>query len=56
MAFHKAKLDVPNGFRNLLEGLTLEVLRAKPTNIPKFAAEYFKERLVLRQGSLTFLN
>jgi hypothetical protein len=50
MAFDEATLNVPKGFRNLLECLTLEVLRAKPTNIPRFAAEYFKERLVSRQG------
>ena len=53
MAFKNAQkehLGVPSGFRNLLENLTVEVLRAQPSNIYTFAAEYFKERLRMRQG------
>lgn len=46
----KEHLGVPSGFRHLLENLTVEVLRVQPSNIYKFAAEYFKERLHERQG------
>lgn len=47
----RKRLTVPNGFRNLLEGLTVEILRSNPTDIYKFAAEYFDARLQERQGS-----
>ena len=46
----KERLGVPRGFRNLLENLTVEVLRVQPSNIYKFAADYFKEKLHERQG------
>lgn len=46
------KLKIPEGFRNLLEALTCEILRVQPKNIPKFAAEYLKGRLIARQGSV----
>ncbi|NXI44415.1 SP17 protein, partial [Galbula dea] len=41
-------LRLPAGFRSLLEGLVLEVLRAQPTDVVLFAADYF-QRLLLRQ-------
>lgn len=44
------RLTVPTGFRNLLEGLTVEILRSNPDDIYTFAAEYFKSRLEERQG------
>ena len=46
----RKRLTVPSGFRNLLENLTLEILRSNPSDIYKFAAEYFKSRLQERQG------
>lgn len=50
-----SKLRVPDGFNNLLEGLAREVLREQPENIIKFAADYFKTQLLLRnRKSLTF--
>lgn len=48
--FAPDNLRVPAGFEHLLEGLTREVLRAQPSDIVRFAAEYFKERLSQREG------
>lgn len=47
----RKRLTVPSGFRNLLEGLTVEILRSNPTDIYRFAAEYFDGKLKERQGS-----
>ena len=41
---------VPTGFRNLLESLTVEILRSNPPDIYKFAADYFRAKLDARQG------
>ena len=46
----RLRLTVPSGFRNLLEGLTMEILRSNPSDIYTFAAEYFKSRLQEREG------
>lgn len=46
----RKRLTVPSGFRNLLEGLTVEILRSNPADIYKFAAEYFDAKLKQRQG------
>ena len=46
----RKRLTVPKGFRNLLEGLTVEILRSNPADIYKFAAEYFDAKLKERQG------
>lgn len=43
------KLRVPPGFQNLLEGLAREVLREQPDDIVVFAAQYFKNQLVIRE-------
>lgn len=56
MEHKKVKLNVPDGFRNLLESLTCEILRVQPTNIPSFAADYLKGRLTARQGKVTKQN
>ncbi|XP_029428931.1 uncharacterized protein LOC115074007 [Rhinatrema bivittatum] len=40
---------IPRGFGNLLEGLTREVLREQPKDIPDFAAKYFAELLKKRE-------
>ncbi|NXW57113.1 SP17 protein, partial [Eurystomus gularis] len=42
-------LRLPGGFRNLLEGLALEVLRAQPTDVVAFAAQHFQTLLQQRQ-------
>ncbi|EDO35043.1 predicted protein, partial [Nematostella vectensis] len=49
MSTEEPKLSVPSGFRNLLESLTVEILRVRPDNIPSFAADFFRERLAARQ-------
>ncbi|XP_019613447.1 PREDICTED: ABC transporter F family member 4-like isoform X1 [Branchiostoma belcheri] len=46
--FSNTKLRVPRGFQNLLEGLSREVLRNQPDNIPEFAATYFDTLLKQR--------
>ena len=48
----EAKLKIPSGFRNLLECLTLEILREQPVNITKFAADFLKGRLKAREGRI----
>ena len=50
----RKRLTVPRGFRNLLENLTLEILRSNPSDIYTFAAEYFKSRLQERQGAFLY--
>ena len=49
------KLRVPPGFQNLLEGLAREVLREQPEDIINFAAQYFKNQLLIREGTLSLL-
>ncbi|XP_076219955.1 sperm surface protein Sp17 [Aptenodytes patagonicus] len=44
-------LRLPAGFRNLLEGLALEVLRAQPTDVVAFAAQHFQTLLEQRKTS-----
>ncbi|XP_023557294.1 sperm surface protein Sp17 isoform X2 [Octodon degus] len=46
--FSNTYLRIPQGFGNLLEGLTREILREQPENIPAFAAAYFKDLLEKR--------
>ncbi len=43
------KLRIPKGFQSLLVGLSTEILRSQPRDIPAFAAEYF-EKLLQRKG------
>ncbi|XP_005378487.1 PREDICTED: sperm surface protein Sp17 [Chinchilla lanigera] len=47
--FSNTYLRIPQGFGNLLEGLTREILREQPENIPAFAAAYFKDLLEKRE-------
>ena len=49
------KLRVPPGFQNLLEGLAREVLREQPEDIINFAAQYFRNQLLIRDGMLLLL-
>ncbi|XP_059960776.1 sperm surface protein Sp17 isoform X1 [Mesoplodon densirostris] len=47
--FSSTHYRIPQGFRNLLEGLTREILREQPDNIPAFAAAYFDNLLEKRE-------
>ncbi|NXH18704.1 SP17 protein, partial [Bucco capensis] len=42
-------LQLPAGFRSLLEGLALEVLREQPTDMVAFAADHFQKLLQQRE-------
>lgn len=53
--FSNTHLRVPRGFDTILEGLTREVLRDQPDNIPKYAAQYFEALLKQRQGNRNFI-
>ncbi|XP_052642245.1 sperm surface protein Sp17 isoform X1 [Harpia harpyja] len=44
-------LRLPAGFKNLLEGLALEVLRAQPADVVAFAAQHFQMLLEQREDS-----
>ncbi|XP_078003260.1 sperm surface protein Sp17 isoform X3 [Phascolarctos cinereus] len=46
--FSNTDYRIPQGFGNLLEGLTREILREQPDNIPAFAAAYFENLLEKR--------
>ncbi|XP_059270633.1 sperm surface protein Sp17 isoform X2 [Mustela nigripes] len=47
--FSNTHYRIPQGFGNLLEGLTREILREQPENIPAFAAAYFENLLEKRE-------
>ncbi|KAM8853442.1 sperm surface protein Sp17-like [Synchiropus picturatus] len=47
--FSNTHLRIPRGFGTLLEGLTREVLRDQPEDIPTFAAHYFRCLLKTRE-------
>nr|XP_033786995.1 sperm surface protein Sp17-like [Geotrypetes seraphini] len=47
--FSNTHYRIPRGFGNLLEGLTREVLREQPKDIPDFAAKYFADLLKKRE-------
>ncbi|XP_008833351.1 sperm surface protein Sp17 isoform X1 [Nannospalax galili] len=47
--FSNTHCRIPQGFGNLLEGLTREILREQPENIPAFAAAYFENLLEKRE-------
>ncbi|XP_034025199.1 sperm surface protein Sp17 isoform X2 [Thalassophryne amazonica] len=49
--FSRTHLRVPRGFGNILEGLSREVLRDQPEDIPKYAAQYFSGLLKQREES-----
>ncbi|XP_056398022.1 sperm surface protein Sp17 isoform X1 [Hyla sarda] len=49
--FSNTHYRIPRGFANLLEGLTMEVLKEQPQDIPHFAAKYFAELLKKREDS-----
>ncbi|XP_029028343.1 sperm surface protein Sp17 isoform X2 [Betta splendens] len=49
--FSNTHLRVPQGFGALLEGLTREILRDQPEDIPKYAEQYFEALLKQREES-----
>lgn len=51
VSFSNTHLRIPEGFSELLMGLSKEVLRDQPEDIPSFAAHYFKELLKQRAGT-----
>ncbi|XP_018424104.1 PREDICTED: sperm surface protein Sp17 [Nanorana parkeri] len=48
--FSNTNYRIPRGFANLLEGLTREVLREQPKDIPLFANKYFLDLLKNREA------
>ena len=50
--FSSTHYRIPQGFGNLLEGLTREILREQPDNVPAFAAAYFENLLEKRESKL----
>lgn len=50
--FSNTTMRVPTGFASILEGLTREVLRDQPEDIPTFAAQYFTALLQKREGNV----
>ncbi|XP_065176825.1 sperm surface protein Sp17-like [Sycon ciliatum] len=50
MKFAPHHLTVPDGFAELLESLTREILRDQPDNLVDYCAEYFQRRLEIRDG------
>ena len=55
VSYAPTKLRVPVGFEHLLEALAKEVLREQPKDIIQFAAEYFRKKLILRDGEITYI-
>ncbi|XP_027029707.2 sperm surface protein Sp17 isoform X3 [Tachysurus fulvidraco] len=49
VSFSNTTMRVPTGFARILEGLTREVLRDQPEDIPTFAAQYFTALLQKRE-------
>ncbi|NXW44857.1 SP17 protein, partial [Nyctiprogne leucopyga] len=47
--FSSISLRLPEGFQNLLEGLSREVLRVQPTDVVAFAAQHFQTLLEQRE-------
>uniref|UniRef100_A0A8C4F4P1 RIIa domain-containing protein n=1 Tax=Dicentrarchus labrax TaxID=13489 RepID=A0A8C4F4P1_DICLA len=54
--FSNTHLRVPRGFGAILEGLTREILRDQPEDIPKYAAHYFDALLKQREGNCNFTD
>uniref|UniRef100_A0A671G729 Calcium-binding tyrosine phosphorylation-regulated protein n=1 Tax=Rhinolophus ferrumequinum TaxID=59479 RepID=A0A671G729_RHIFE len=51
MISSKPKLVIPYGLKTLLEGVSRAVLKTRPQNITQFAAVYFKELILFREGN-----
>ncbi|XP_046527433.1 calcium-binding tyrosine phosphorylation-regulated protein isoform X2 [Equus quagga] len=51
MISSKPRLVIPYGLKTLLEGVSRAILKTNPPNITQFAAVYFKELIVFREGN-----
>ncbi|KAM6218263.1 calcium-binding tyrosine phosphorylation-regulated protein isoform 2-T2 [Rhynchocyon petersi] len=51
MISSKPRLVVPYGLKTLLEGVSRAVLKTNPSNITQFAAVYFQELILFREGN-----
>ncbi|XP_029426571.1 calcium-binding tyrosine phosphorylation-regulated protein isoform X2 [Nannospalax galili] len=51
MISSKPRLVIPYGLKTLLEGVSRAILKTNPTNVTQFAAVYFKELIVFREGN-----
>ncbi|KAM6148577.1 calcium-binding tyrosine phosphorylation-regulated protein [Erethizon dorsatum] len=51
MISSKSRLVVPYGLKTLLEGVSRAILKTNPSNITEFAAVYFKELILFREGN-----
>ncbi|XP_022442570.1 calcium-binding tyrosine phosphorylation-regulated protein isoform X2 [Delphinapterus leucas] len=47
----RPRLVVPYGLKTLLEGVSRAILKTNPPNITQFAAVYFKELIMFREGN-----
>lgn len=50
VSYAPVKVEIPPGFEVLLQDLAREVLRSQPEDITAFAANYFKKKLLQRNG------
>ena len=50
VSYAPSTIRVPPGFEHILEGLAKSVLKEQPEDVIAFAAEYFKKKLMLRNG------
>ncbi|KAM9677161.1 calcium-binding tyrosine phosphorylation-regulated protein isoform 2-T8 [Dama dama] len=50
MISSKPRLVVPYGLKTLLEGVSRAILKTNPPNITQFAAVYFRELILFREG------
>ncbi|XP_055415766.1 calcium-binding tyrosine phosphorylation-regulated protein isoform X2 [Bubalus kerabau] len=50
MISSKPRLVVPYGLKTLLEGVSRAILKTSPPNITQFAAVYFRELILFREG------
>uniref|UniRef100_A0A8C3YPS5 Calcium-binding tyrosine phosphorylation-regulated protein n=1 Tax=Catagonus wagneri TaxID=51154 RepID=A0A8C3YPS5_9CETA len=51
MISSKPRLVIPYGLKTLLEGVSRAILKTSPPNITQFAAVYFKELTIFREGN-----
>ncbi len=50
VSYAPSRLSVPPGFEYILESLAREVLREQPEDIIAFAADFFKAKVIVRDG------
>lgn len=52
MPYPHRVVNIPTGFKDLLEGVSKAVVKYQPESIPAFAAVFFNALLVFRDGRL----